>query len=344
MARDNEKLNALLQAPFACPVYYFASTEEAMLKEAAAKVRAAVLAAPEGADVTVLEGPAPDVAEVVAAAGTISFFGTPRLVELRTLSLPAVKDADAEELAALFGEMENAVLLVTVLHKDKKAAGTKKAKALFAAAEKAGYAAEIAKPTRRDNLQYIAQLAGAAGASISPAAAEALLLRAGEDRTLLQQEVAKLAALCAYGAIGEEAVEALATHNVEADVFQLVGAIAAGRAAAAHQKLAQLLALRQEPVAIAGALAGSFVDMYRVRVGVEAKKPLSTIFKDMGYKGNEYRMQKAKENAARYTTAALQGCILCLAKLDRQLKSSALPDKSLLLQAAVGQLLLLRGR
>lgn len=109
-----------------------------------------------------------------------------------------------------------------------------------------------------------------------------------------------------------------------------------------QQALGDPLGLKHEPIAIAAALAGTYVDMLRVRVGIEAKKNIGAIFKDMGYKGSDYRLQKARDNAKSYSTPRLQRCVLALARLDRQLKSSALPDKGILLQATVGELLLLR--
>lgn len=332
-----KSLEQKLQTPETTPVYYFASTEAPLLREAAQSVKKAFAAD----DSTLIEGPAPRLEEIIQAAGTISFFGTRRLVEVRELAPTAINDKDAEELCTLFAQLENAVLLVTVLYKDKKTAASKKAKALFAAADKAGFAAELGKPTRRENIDYLNRAAAELGASFGPHAADTLLERAGEDRVLLQSETEKLAALSAYREISEELVKKYSVCNIEADVFELARQITSHRRAQAFEKLEELLVLRNEPIAIAAALAGTYVDMYRARCGTESRRTISTIFTEMGYKGNEYRMQKAKENAARYSMAQLEESILCLADLDIALKSSALPDKSILLEAALGRLLLI---
>ncbi|MDL2294885.1 DNA polymerase III subunit delta [Ruminococcaceae bacterium OttesenSCG-928-D13] len=343
MATD--KLEQLLAGPLEAPVYYLASTEQDLLREAAARLRRALLAAGGTEDeATRIDGPSPDIGEVVAAAGAVSFFGTRRVVELWEIAPSSIGDKDAAELGELFGEVSSAVLVVSALYKDKKTATSKKAKLLFDAAATAGVALELEKPSRRDNLEFIHAAAQAVGASFAPGAAEALLEAAGESRPLLENETAKLAAICGYGAITKAAVEQYGVHNIEADVFELARAITGGQKAAAFGKLNQLLGLRHEPIAIAAALAGTYVDMLRVSAGVAAKKNVSVIFKEMGYKGNDYRLKKALENARAYTPAGLEGCVRCLAGLDRQLKSSALPDKSILLQAAVGELILLRGR
>lgn len=339
MATVYDSLHKALARPFETPVYYFASTEEALLQAAAAETRKALLAQDDGAEATRCDGPAPDLGEVIAAAGAISFFGTPRVVELREIQPQSIKDKDAAELATLFGQLENAVLIVTCLYKDKKTAGSKKAKMLFDAADTTGFAAVLNKPTRRENVDFLHGQAAKYGAAFAPGAAEELLDRAGDDRPLLESETAKLAAFCGYTHIQKSAVVQYGARNVEADVFQLAGMITAGRRASAHEKLCHLLQLRHEPIAIAGALAGSFVDMYRVRIGTQAKRTPAAIAKELGYT-SDYRVQKAGESAGRYTTARLRACVLCLSQLDRELKSSALHDKTVLLQTAVAQLLL----
>ena len=64
-----------------CPVYYFYSTERYLVRQAVnAAVR--VLSADSDEDATVLDGAAPEIEGLIMAAGTISFFGTRRVVAL----------------------------------------------------------------------------------------------------------------------------------------------------------------------------------------------------------------------------------------------------------------------
>ena len=322
-------------------VLFFASTDPQLLRAAERWVCARW--AEEGdTDPTRFDGPVPDIGGVIAAAGAISLFGGLRHVVLREVAPASMSDADVKELQTLFGDLENAVLLVTALYKDKRSATGKKAKALLAAAGQAGFADELTPPSRAENLAFLQEAAAQCGARFGKGAAEALLERAGEDSALLQNETEKLAAMAGYGEIDLRMVEKYGARNVEADVFALLRLITAGRRGAAQEKLAELFALRHEPIAVAGALGGSFVDMLRVRTGAEARRGTGEVFKDMGYTGSEYRLQKAKENAARYSTAALEKGVLSLAALDLALKSSALPDKGILVQAAVEELILLR--
>ena len=59
-----------------CPVYYFYSSERYLVRQAvAAAVR--VLSADSGEEATVLDGAAPELEQLIMAAGTISFFRHP---------------------------------------------------------------------------------------------------------------------------------------------------------------------------------------------------------------------------------------------------------------------------
>lgn len=72
MIVNAQKLEAVLQKPLDQSVYYFFSTEEYLVRQAA---RRAVdsLCRESGEDATVIPGPVPDLDQVVMAAGTISF-------------------------------------------------------------------------------------------------------------------------------------------------------------------------------------------------------------------------------------------------------------------------------
>ena len=67
------KLRQLAQG--GCPVYYFYSSERYLARQAVARA-AKLLAEGEDEETTVLDGAAPEIEQLIMAAGTISFFGT----------------------------------------------------------------------------------------------------------------------------------------------------------------------------------------------------------------------------------------------------------------------------
>ena len=113
----------------------------------------------------------------------------------------------------------------------------------------------------------------------------------------------------------------MGTVSLEADVFEMIRMITAKNATGACKKLQTLLRLQQEPIAITGAMIGSYVDLYRVKLGASKRKSYAAVFKDFGYKGSDYRLKRSAETASHYTLGQLETCLQVLLDLDKSLKS-----------------------
>ena len=285
MVLNEQNLKKALEQPLRHGVYYYYSTEEYLVRSYAAKTLALLAKQEDDAEVTRVEGPAPSIEEAVAAAGTISFFGTKRIVELPMLEPSAMNEADVGALCDLMQSLENAVLVMSTVFKDDKAKLSKKAKQLIGAAEKAGLTAELVKPGPQDAKRFAVEKARELGAVLSPGAASELVERCGTDLFALESELSKLAAVADYGEITPELIAQMGTQSIEADVFEMVRLVTARNKTRAMAKLSQLLELQNEPIAIAAALSGSFVDMYRVKCGAAARRNYAAVHKDFSYRG-----------------------------------------------------------
>lgn len=324
------KLAALVEQ--GCPVFYFYSTEPYLVRRAVGAV-CALLARSTGEEVTVLDGAAPDVEQLITAAGTISFFGTKRVVCLPELDPAAYSEKDLETFADTVADVENAVLVFgSVFEADRtgKAKPGKRAQRVIAQCRKLGWAEELAKPGPTQLRQMMAERAAAQGAELSGPAGAALLERCGEDPYLLENEVDKLSAAAGYRTITPALVAEMGVVSLEADVFEMVRLVTARSTAAACKKLHILLRLGQEPIAITAALIGSYVDLYRVKLGQQHKKSYSAVFKDFGYKGSDYRLKRSAQTAAGYTLPQLKACLDILLELDKNLKGQPVSPQILL--------------
>lgn len=134
----------------------------------------------------------------------------------------------------------------------------------------------------------------------------------------------------------------MGTQNIEADVFEMVRLVTARRESAVMDRLAKLFALKNEPIAIAAALSGSFVDVYRVKCGAAARRDPAAVYKDFAYSGSPYRLKKAGETASRYTSRQLERVLSVLMELDMGLKSSAAEPEALL-QTALCEIMQIGG-
>ncbi|HAQ97676.1 MAG TPA: DNA polymerase III subunit delta [Faecalibacterium sp.] len=321
-----------------CPVYYFYSSERYLVRQAVAAATR-ILTADSDEDATVLDGAAPEIEQLIMAAGTISFFGTRRVVVLPELEPGSYGDKDLEELCSTLASLENAVVVlgsVFELERNKLKMG-KRAQKLIAQCKALGYTEELAKPKPFELKVMMIDRAKEQGATLPEGAATALLERCGEDPFLLENEVDKLCALSGYQTVSTAMVAEMSTVSLDADVFEMIRMITAKNATGACKKLQTLLRLQQEPIAITGAMIGSYVDLYRVKLGAAKRKPYGTVFKDFGYKGSDYRLKRSAETASHYTLKQIENCMQVLLELDQSLKGQPV-DAQILLETALCRL------
>lgn len=323
-----------------CPVYYFYSSERYLVRQAVAAATR-ILTADSDEDATVLDGVAPEIEQLIMAAGTISFFGTRRVVVLPEIDPAAYSDKDLEELNSTLSSLENAVVVlgsVFELERSKLKTG-KRAQKLIAQCKALGYTEELAKPKPFELKMMMIDRAKEQKTTLPDGAAAALLERCGEDPFLLENEVDKLCALSGYQTVTAAMVAEMGTVSLEADVFEMIRMITAKNATGACKKLQTLLRLQQEPIAITAAMIGSYVDLYRVKLGAVRRKNYSTVFKDFGYRGSDYRLKRSAETAAHYTLPQLEACMQVLLELDKSLKSQPVDD-GVLMETALCRLAL----
>ena len=314
-----------------CPVYYFYSSERYLVRQAVAQVTR-ILSADSDEETTILDGAAPEIEQLIMAAGTISFFGTRRVVVLPEVDPGAYGEKDLEELCSTLASLENAVVVLgSVFEQERgKLRLNKRAQKLVNQCKSIGYAEELAKPKPFELKMMMIDRAKEQETTLPDGAAAALLERCGEDPFLLENEVDKLCALSGYQTITASMVAEMGTVSLEADVFEMIRMITAKNATGACKKLQTLLRLQQEPIAITAAMIGSYVDLYRVKLGAAKRKNYGTVFKDFGYKGSDYRLKRSAETASHYTLGQLENCMQVLLELDQSLKSQPVDAQTLL--------------
>lgn len=338
MLYSEKELKKRLQS--GCSLYYFYASDEALVRSAANK--ALHVLNEQDPETTVLDGPTPPVEEIVLAAGTISFFGGKRLVLMPLIKPSTYSDKDLQELCETLQDTENAIFVMTSLIEEKfgKLRPGKREQKLIAACEKIGYCVQINKPGRSELQALARSWAEESGATFAPGTEAALLDRCGEDQFLLRNEIAKLSALANYGTITADMIQHLGTVTLDADTFEMVELVVAGRIEQAQKRLKTLLELQNDPIMITGALIGNYLDLYRVLQGRRSRRSFADVAKDFGYGGKwSYRLGKTEKTASRFKRHQLEQCLCILQKLDLDLKGSKL-DADLLMQKALCELAL----
>lgn len=192
-----------------------------------------------------------------------------------------MSEKDVEALCDLMQSLENAVMVLTTVFKDDKAKTTKKAKLLIAAAARRAQRWNLEKPGAPGLCATFWPQGRRHWARALRPVQQTRWCSVGTDLYTLENELAKLAAVCGYTEVTPALVQQMGTLNIEADVFEMVRFVTANQLPRALHKLSQLLALQNEPIAVTAALSGTFIDMYRMKLGAAQRRPAAMVMKDL---------------------------------------------------------------
>lgn len=99
-------------------------------------------------------------------------------------------------------------------------------------------------------------------------------------------------------------IEQLGTVTLEADTFDMVKLVAAGRTRQALEKLNTLLALQNDPILITGALIANYLDVYRAFLAKRAAARWRTLPKISATAANGTTVSAMRSRRRRGMTAA----------------------------------------
>lgn len=255
-----------------------------------------------------------------------------------------VNDLDAAKLSAaeqgklkelLASPPESTVLVFTtsdVVPDMKKSA---KWKTFIKLVDAVGDVVELGSRTAGDNNRFLKAIAEKNDCTISTENCHSLTARCGDDMQVLQNEMDKLCAYRREGEITSKDIVLCAIPVLDASVFDLSKLILKGDYQNAMQNLSELLAMREEPVMILGALSASFIDLYRACVAATGGKTAAELCALFGaYKGKEWRVKNAMRDCRHFTVKQLGGVLALLAQADYRLKSSR-TDNIIILQETI---------
>lgn len=211
--------------------------------------------------------------------------------------------------------------------------------AFFKAVEKVGAVVQFMKRTATEMSAILCAGAARRGCVLSAQNAALLVQQCGDDLVLLGNELDKLAALADGGEITAPLIEAVATRNLEAKIFDLSKAILQHRGDKAYEILHTLLQQKEKAVVILATLTNAYVDMYRAKSaqphgGADAVTRAFPI----SYKNKEFRMRYAARDAASLSMPQIYRALEILAEADTALKSTRRPE-SVVLEQTLAQLL-----
>jgi DNA polymerase-3 subunit delta len=183
------------------------------------------------------------------------------------------------------------------------------------------------------------QQAGKLGLQLGPPEAKLLVDRVGDNQHIILREVEKLAAYRGRGRATADDVELLAARTVETRVFDLVDAVATGRANDAFAVLEDLYVTGERPGGLFFRLARHFEQLFQAVVLREEGRPADQIREELGMK--PFPGKKLVQQATAFSPDAARRALEILAAADGRMKGMGDLPAELELELCIGRLLAL---
>jgi DNA polymerase-3 subunit delta len=304
------------------PVYLLAGTDRPKIGRALRRLRARF--ADEA--VEILSAEADSGEEVAAGLNSLGLFAAGRLVVVQ--GVERWKKADVEALDAYLADPVDGTVLTLVAEETPKDDGLRKL-----VARRGGDVLHYDVPKPKDPSVWVRGEFARLGAQATDDAARRLVEIAGDDISLLEQEVEKLATWAGGEQFGPREVEELAVPLHESPTWALSDAWGARDVGEVMTTCESELEKGVEPFLIAVRLAAQVGLVRAVQSlsdeGLGAREIAGRL------KKHEFRVRKALGHAERYSRDELDAAIVRLAALDAALKGASRLSNELELERAL---------
>ncbi|MGN0687064.1 MAG: DNA polymerase III subunit delta [Oscillospiraceae bacterium] len=277
-------------------------------------------------------------------AESMPFFAEYKVMVISDLDADKLDNAEMNAYLGIIESLPDTSILIisqTGIEIDPKKPKAKMKK-LMAAAEKCGVLCEMKYMSAAQLGKMAVKKAARLGCNLSESNSVLLAEICGRDMNLVSLEVQKLCDYTMSGEITREAIEALVPKLVDTSIYTLASELFAGRTANAFRILDDLFVQRMEPVVILAALSGHFVDCYRAKLAMLAKKSANDAAAAFNYPRNRTFVLSKAYNSVKYLSLGyLEQCISILYRTNKLLNSSK-ADRRTLLERAITEISVLK--
>ena len=267
---------------------------------------------------------------------------TPQLLEQAVDSLPMMSERtlilvndydlgksgekDREALVRLLSQLPDYCCLVFVydLIPYKLDSRTK----LAAAIKEHGSVVEFARQEQGDLVDWVHRRFKALGKEIDSEQARYLIFLCGDLMNGLIGEIEKVGAYARGSRITKEDIDAVATPQLDAVVFQMTDTIGAGNFDRAAQVLGELYQMQEPPIRILYSLSKQMRQLYAARLMLEDRRTAGDLARQWGLK--PYPAEKLMNSARRFSLAWCRKAVVRCAQTDLAMKSGGGDGQELL--------------
>ena len=234
---------------------------------------------------------------------------------------------DRDALAEVLSDLPDYLCLVFVydLIAYKADARTK----LAAVVKEKGSVVAFDRQSQGDLVSWIARRFRALDRDISSEDARYLIFLCGDLMTTLASEIGKIGAYARHHRVTRQDIDAVATPQLDAVVFQMTDAIAAGNFDKAAEVLGDLFHMQEKPVALLAALGRQLRQLYTARLALEEKKGVPYLMELWGMKSS-YPAERLVGAARRFSLAWCRWAVIRCGQTDLAMKSGGGDGEDLL--------------
>lgn len=192
-----------------------------------------------------------------------------------------------------------------------------------------GQEVDFARQEQGDLTDWIARRFRALGHDISTEDARYLIFLCGDLMTGLISEIGKIGAYAKEKRVTRRDIDAVATPQLDAVVFQLTDAIAAGSFDKAFSVLGDLLHMQEAPIMILSVLGRQLRQLYSARLAIEKGKGSKWLMELWGMR-SAYPAEKLTQSARRFSLAWCRRAVIRCEEVDMALKSTGIDGQEAL--------------
>lgn len=192
-----------------------------------------------------------------------------------------------------------------------------------------GHVVDFARQNQGDLTDWIARRFRALGHDISTEDARYLIFLCGDLMTGLISEIGKVGAYAKDRRVTRRDIDAVATPQLDAVVFQLTDAIAAGNFDEAFSVLGDLLHMQEAPIKLLAILGKQLRQLYTARLAIENNRGKDFIMELWGMR-NSYPAEKLMRSARRFSLDWCRRAVIRCQETDLAMKSTGTDGAELL--------------
>ena len=315
-----EELHRQVQSGSVGNVYIFQGEETYLMQQAVAELQA--LLVPPGFEefnYHRLSGKGLTVQEVTEAVEAMPMMAEHTFVTVTDMDIFKLDEPQRTALTALLGDFPEYCTLVFLYRQIpyKKDARLKK---LASALAEHAQEIEFAQQGQQKLFRWVRRRFAAMDKEIDDNAVEHLLFTCGSLMDGLVPEIAKIGAYAKGKRITVADIDAVADPVLDAEVFQMTDAVAAGKNDRAAELLAELLRMQEEPIRILAALGKMLRQLYTARLAIDGGKDRVWL-KDLWRMKSDYPARKLLDSARNVRRDWCREAVKRCQVLDRRMKS-----------------------